>query len=407
MNLELHLAKRIIFGNDGQSASKPVIKIALFSVALGLAVMLIALMMVEGFQNEITKKVSGFGGHVILGNFTSNQSYELEPLDKSKVDLQRIKKIPYLTHVQEFATKASIIKTKDEIQGVILKGVGGDYDWSFIKNNLIAGSLPKYTDGNKSDAILISESLVKMLKLKLGDPVFFYFIEGSEQLIRRFKIVGIYNTGFEDIDNQFVMCDIAHIRKLNDWLPNQTGSYEILIDNFNYLDETAAAVYSATGSSINVRTIKDDYPQIFSWLMLIDTNVYIIIGLMLIVASINMISTLLIIILENTSEIGILKALGATNIQIRKVFFYVSVYLMIGGILLGNFLGIGLATLQYVFHFITLEQDTYYIAYAPVAFSIGKIALLNLGTMLVCVIVLLLPALVVSSIQPIKAIRFE
>ena len=407
MNLELHLAKRIVFGNDGQSASKPVIKIALFSVAVGLAVMLIALMMVEGFQNEITKKVTGFGGHIILGNFTSNQSYELEPLDKSKVNLLLVKNTPHVTHVQEFATKASIIKTKDEIQGIILKGVGTDFNWSFIKDNLVAGTLPQYAEGGKSDEILISAVLVKMLKLKLGDNVFCYFIEGNEQLIRRFKITGIYNTGFEEIDNQFVMCDIAHIRKLNDWQPDQTGSYEILIDNFNYLDETAQAVYSAAGSAMNVRTIKDDYPQIFSWLILIDTNVYIIIGLMLIVASINMISTLLIIILENTSQIGILKALGATNMQIRKVFFYVSIYLMVGGMLLGNFLGIGLATLQYVFHFIKLQQDTYYIAYAPVAFSVTKIVLLNLGTMLVCIIVLLLPALVVSRIQPIKAIRFE
>jgi lipoprotein-releasing system permease protein len=407
LNLELNLAKRIVFGNEGTSASRPVIKIALFSVALGLAVMLIALVMVEGFQNEITKKVTGFGGHIILGNFTSNQSYELEPLDKSKVDLQRIKKVPHITHVQEFATKASIIKTQDEIQGVVLKGVGADFNWSYIKNNLIAGNVPAYTDGNKSDAILMSEALVKMLKLKLNQKVFFYFIEGNQQLIRKFTIAGIYNTGFEEIDNQFVLCDIAHIRKLNNWQPNQTGSYEILIDDFKHLDTTADLVYSATGSSINVRTIKDDYPQIFSWLILIDTNVYIIIGLMLIVASINMISTLLIIILENTSEIGILKALGATNRQIRKVFFYVSVYLMIGGIALGNFLGLGLATLQYIFHFITLEQDTYYIAYAPVAFSLTKIALLNFGTMLICILVLLLPALVISKIQPIKAIRFE
>lgn len=407
MNLELLLAKRIVFGNDSQSASKPVIKIALFSVALGLAVMLIAMMTVEGFQNEITKKVTGFGGHIIIGNFTSNQSYEVEPLDKTKVDIQTLRKINHVTHVEEFATKAAIIKTKEEIQGVVLKGVGKDYDWIYLKQNLVSGALPNYSSGDKSDEILMSESLIKMLKLKLDDKVFFYFIEDGQQLIRKFTVKGIFNTGFEEIDKQFVVCDIRHISKINNWQPNQTGSFEVLIDDFNHLDATAEAVYNATGNSINTRTIKDDYPQIFSWLSLIDTNVYIIIGLMLIVACINMISTLLIIILENTSEIGILKALGATDFQIRKVFFYVSFYLMVGGILLGNFLGLGIAFLQYAFHIIKLEQDTYYIAFAPIAFSWSKIMLLNFGTMLLCVLVLLVPALLVSRIQPIKAIRFE
>lgn len=408
MNLELSIAKRIVFGTDkNKSASRPIIRIALFSVALGLAVMLVSVMIVTGFQNQITEKVTGFGAHIIIGNFSSNQSFENEPVDKTKINIQKIQKINHVKHVQEFATKACIIKTKNEIQGVVLKGVGRDYEWKYIKQGLKAGTIPDYSSAAKSDAIVISENTARQLKLKVGDNVFFYFIEEGEQLIRKFKIKGIYNTGFEDIDNLFVLCDIKQIQKLNDWEANKTGGYEVLIDDFKNLDEVALDVYQSTDFQFNTKTIRDDYPQIFSWLGLIDTNVYIIIGLMLIVACINMISTLLIIILENTSDIGVLKALGASNGNIRKVFFYVSIYLMLGGILFGNVIGLGLSFIQYQYHVIKIPQDTYYMAYAPIAFSLSKILLLNAGTMVVCVFVLLLPAMLVSRIQPIKAIRFE
>ncbi|MEO8149526.1 MAG: FtsX-like permease family protein [Bacteroidia bacterium] len=408
MNLELHLAKRIIFGSDiNKSASRPIIRIALFSVALGLAVMLISVMVVTGFQNEITKKVTGFGGHIIIGNFSSNESYEAEPIDKTKINTAKILRIPHVTHIQEYAGKAGIIKTKDEIQGVVLKGVGRDYDWRYMQQNLVEGNTLHFDDSIKSDEIFISQSIASLLKLKLHNKVFFYFIEGGNQLIRKFAIAGIYNTGFEDVDHLFVFCDMRQIQRLNNWEPYEIGGYEVLLDDFKNLDDATEQVYLATGYQFNTKNIRDNYPQIFSWLGLIDTNVYIIIGLMLIVACINMISTLLIIILENTSDIGVLKALGASDANIRKVFFYVSVYLVAGGIILGNILGIGIAAIQYYFHVIQLPRDTYYISYAPISFSLFRIMMLNIGTMLLCVIVLLIPAMIVSRIQPIKAIRFE
>ncbi len=364
-------------------------------------------MVVTGFQNEITGKVTGFGGHIVIGNFTSNQSYESEPFDASQLDLKKIESLPHVEHVQQFAVKATVIKTSDEIQGAVLKGIGKDYNWDYLKKHLTAGSILHWSDSAKSDDVIISEKIANMLHLKLKDKVYFYFIEGGNQLIRKLTIQGIYNTGFDEVDNTYIFCDIRQIQRLNNWKINEIGGYEVLIDDFKNLDKTTASVYNATGFQYNSKSIKEFYPQIFGWLGLINANVYIIIGLMLLVACINMTSTLLIIILENTSDIGILKALGARDVSIRKIFFYVSLYLVAGGIFLGNVLGLGLAMLQHYFHIVTLPEETYYIAYAPVSFSFFGIAILNLITLVVCVVVLLVPALIVSRIQPIKAIRFE
>lgn len=407
MNYELFVARKIVSSGSGAtSVSKPIVRIAVGGVALGFAVMIVAIAIVTGFKKEIREKVIGFGSHIQVSNFDENNSYETKPVQKSDSFEDKIKSIAGVRHVQEFATKAGIIKTQTAIEGVVVKGVGKDCDWSYFSSRLINGRMITIADNGKSNDVMISRITATRLQLKTGDDLITYFIQQPPRA-RRFRICGIYETGLEEFDSKYIFCDIAQIRQLNDWNKSQTGGYEIMVSDFNKLDQIGEEVYAAVPSELNSRTIKEIYPQIFDWLGLQDVNGLIIIVLMLIVSVMNMISALLIIILERVQMIGTLKSLGAYNFSVRKIFLYVSAFLIGRGLLWGNVIGIGLCLIQYFTHFVTLDQQSYYISYIPVNFSMENIFLLNAGTLCVCVVMMILPTIIITKITPLQALRFN
>lgn len=407
MNYELFIAKRIVLGTrEKGTVSRPVIKIALASIAIGIAVMIVSVMVVNGFKNEITDKAVGFGTHIRISNFDSNYSFEEEPVDKNQLFVSQLKSDPEIQNIQVFATKAGIIKTKEDIHGVVLKGIGPDFDWNFFGDKIKEGTVFSVNDIGKSDKAIISTKIANLLNFKLKDDLVVYFIQQPAR-IRKFKIAGIYETGLDEFDNIYVFCDIAQIRQLNDWKNDQVGGFEVMVKNFKNLDEVGKKVYNATGYKFKTETIKELYPQIFNWLDLLNINVIIIIILMIAVAGINMISTLLIIILENVPMIGILKSMGAKDISIRRVFLYVSGYIIIIGLFLGNIFAVLVCFLQWKFGWITLPQESYYVSLVPVSFTWGNILLLNIGTIVLCLLMLIIPSMIVTKIQPVKAIRFD
>ncbi|WP_320017655.1 FtsX-like permease family protein [Labilibaculum manganireducens] len=414
MNLELFIAKKItISKKGGGNISHPIISIAKISISLGIAVMILAVAIVTGFKSEITNKVIGFGSHIQITNYDNNSSFETKPIEKNAISVSSIEKIPGVSHIQSFATKPGILKTKADIQGIVLNGIGKDYDWSFFKNHLVEGKTIQLTDSTKSNDILISEKLSNLLQLKVGDKLSVYFIQQPPR-VRSFTVAGIYNTGMEEFDKLFLICDIQHIQKLNDWSDNQVSGYEIFIDNFDDLDlidqqikGITAASFTDDGAGLKVRSIVRKYPQIFSWLDMLDMNVWIILSLMILVAGFNMVSGLLIIILEKTNMIGILKALGTENWSIRKIFLYQSAMLIGQGLLWGNIIGISVCLLQYFFKIIPLDPTNYYVDTVPINLKITHIILLNIGSLIATVSMLLVPSYLITKITPAKAIKFD
>ena len=408
MNTELFIARKILFhSNDkGSLRSKPIVNIAVWAIALGVAVMILSVAILTGFQQQITQKVIGFGGHIQLSDFNDNNSLEAKPIDKNKLKLNELNLLAGVKHTQSFATKAGIIKTNEAIEGVVLKGVSNEYDFSFFKNNLQSGQVISFADSGKSNDILISKKIADKLKFKVGDNLLMYFIQQPPRM-RKFKVCGIYNTGLEDFDDRYVLCDIQHIQKLNDWKPEQVGGAEILLTNFNDLDKVNAIIYNHIGYDLDSKTIREVYPQLFDWLDLQNINVVVILAMMIAVGAINMITALLILILERTNMIGIMKALGSNNVSLRKIFLYQAIYLIGKGLLWGNLIGIGLCLLQLKFGFAHLDQASYYVSTVPIQLNWFYIITLNAGTLLVCSLILILPSYIVTRISPVKAIRFS
>ncbi|HPT04181.1 MAG TPA: ABC transporter permease [Bacteroidales bacterium] len=406
MNTELFIARRILSGNR-DNFSRPIVRIAILSIALGLAVMLVSVAIVTGFQTQIRDKVIGFGSHIQITAFNSNVSYESNPIPKKQPFYPGLEKVKGIRHIQVYATKAGIIKTDEQIQGVVLKGIGSDYDWSFFKNKIVEGKPIAISDTGKTDEVLISRNLANMLKLKLHDDLRMYFINQNQTRARKFVIAGIYQTGLEEFDKMYVICDIAHIQKLNNWSTGEVAGFEVLINDFDDLKTMRETVKDNIGYDLKAESIRDMYPQIFDWLALQDTNVAIILTLMVLVSGIAMISTLLILILERTNMIGILKALGMKNSGIRKIFLYNSAYIIGKGLLWGNLAGITLCWFQLHFGIIKLPQESYYVSVVPINLYYLPILLINIGTLLVCMILLIVPSHIISRIQPVKAIRWD
>ncbi|MCX6321944.1 MAG: ABC transporter permease [Bacteroidia bacterium] len=414
MNLPYFIAHRLIKGRrEGTSFSRPINVIAIIGIAMGLAVMILAVSILTGFKKEIREKVVGFGSHIQIMNFDSNISFETTPISDTQEFIPKIKQIPGIRHLQVFATKAGIIKTDEDIQGVVLKGVGSDFDWNYFSSNMIDGTVFTVTDTAIGNKVIISKKISDMLKLKTGDSFAMHFIQNPPRQ-RLFTISGIYETSLEEFDKIYVFCDIGHIKRLNGWEDDQVSGFEIFIDDFDKLDAMTMAVRDAIGYKITeeeakfkVTNIRIKYPQIFDWLNFQDINVIIIIFLMLVVAGFNMISGLLILILEKTNMIGILKALGSEDSTIRRVFLYQAAYLIGKGLLWGNLIGIGLAFLQLKTGLITLDPSSYYIKTVPVNLELAHILLLNAGTMAAIVIMLLVPSQLISRITPVKAIRYD
>jgi lipoprotein-releasing system permease protein len=407
LNYELLIARKIVSSRkDSSSISKPIVRIAVAGVAIGFAVMIVAIAIVTGFKKQIREKVIGFGSHIQISNYDENNSYETKPVSKNDTFINYLSSLNGIRHVEEFATKAGIIKTKTDIEGVVVKGVGRDYNWDYFQKRLTAGHIFIPSDTGKTNDVIISRLTADRLRLKVNDDLITYFIQQPPRA-RKFHISGIYETGLEEFDSKYIFCDIAHIRQLNDWNQDQTGGYEVTVSDFNDLDKTGELVYSSIPADLNSRTIREMYPQIFDWLGLQDVNGIVIIVLMLIVSVMNMISALLIIILERVQMIGTLKSLGASNFSVQKIFLYESVILIGKGLLLGNIIGIGLCLVQYYTHFIQLDQQSYYISFIPIFLSPQYILMLNAGTFAVCVVMMMLPTIIVTKITPLQALRFS
>lgn len=417
MNTELFISRKLFFDKTNkQFLSQRIIRIALFGIALGLAVMIVSVAVITGFKNEVRKKVIGFGSHIHVVNFDSRNSFELASISKNQPFLEDINEINGIENIQVFTTKPGMIKTEEYIQGIVFKGVTNDYNWDFFKDNLLEGRLPLLNDTSRVNEIILSEQVAKLLRLKLDDSAVLYFINENEITPRllQLKICGIYRTGLEEFDKLFVFGDIKQIQRLNDWKADEVSGFEIEVSDFNQIEEIEQQVrnkvinYSEENSSIlRTENITRLYPQIFDWLTILDMNVWVILVLMILVAGFNMISGLLVLILERSSMIGVLKALGSRNWSIRKVFLYLSVFLTGRGMLWGNIIGLAIILIQKWFEIIKLDPTTYYVDVVPVNFSLFHLVLLNIGSILVTTFMLLIPSFLVSKISPEKTIRFD
>ena len=415
MNLPLFIAKKI-YGDKGekQKVSRPAISIATAGVAIGLAVMLISISVVLGFKHTIRDKVIGFGSNIQVANFMTLQTSDSYPIQMGDSMLNILKSTSGVKHVQRYAVKQGILKTDKDFLGVLFKGVGPEYDTTFIHNNLKEGSIPKFSDATSSNKLLISRSIANKLNLKTGQKIFAYFIDGNGVRTRRFTIQGIYETNLSQYDNIICFTDLYTSVKLNGWKDDQTTGAEITVNDFNKVDEVenqfVKKVNRTTdkyGETYSSKTIRDISPQIFSWLDLLDLNVWIILGLMVAVAGVTMISGLLIIILERTVMIGILKALGARNKTIRHTFMWFAAFIIGKGMIIGNCIGLGLITLQYFTGLIKLDPQTYYVSTVPVEFNIPIFIVLNVATLLISIFVLIAPSYLISHIHPAKSMRYE
>ena len=414
MNLELFIARRIHFSKEGnRQVTPPAVRIAIVGVALGLAVMILSVAIVIGFKKEVRNNVIGFGSHIQITNFDNNSSYETTPIAVSDSLLQALREFPGIKHIEGYATKMGILKTDSDFQGVVLKGIDTDYDWSFFRNNLKEGELLTIDPKKTSTDVIISRYLSDLLGLKLGDSILTYFVQ-EDVRARKFNIVGIYETGFMDYDKLFVLADIKQIRRLNGWEKDEVSGLELLVDDYDKLDQIAEDLYfnlvekqDRHGNTYFTRSIKEMNPMIFNWLDVLDVNVVVILILIFAVAGFTMISGLLIIILERTNMIGILKALGENNVSIRKIFLYISFFLIGKGMLWGNVVGIAICLIQSHFRIIKLDPSIYYLDAVPIDLSIVSLILLNIGTLCASMLMMLGPSYLITKIDPAKSIRFE
>ena len=418
-NLYTDIANKLWSSNlQKKSIAAPVVKIAVGSIVLGIAVMILTVSIVTGFKNEIKSKAVGFSGDVVINAYTNNNSFEQEPLSMQAPFLKDLQANKEIKHIQPFATKNAIIKTVDENQGIIIKGVDNTYDWTFIKQYLLQGNIPRFVDSTTSDKILISKTMSQKLNAHVGDKLLTYFVSkkqtddsnaslGYEQRVRKFTVSGIYQTGFADVDDNIVFADLKQIQRLNYWSSNQTGGFEIELQNYNTIDSQTEIINETVGQNVEAKSIKQIYPTLFSWLSLLDSNAFIIIALMIAVAVINMISALLILILERSNTIGLLKSIGANNNLVQKIFLYQSFKMILKGLAIGNFVGITLCLLQQQFKFIKLPPESYYVSYVPVELHLNQLLFVNLVTIGSCLLMMLLPVLIISKINPVKTLRFK
>ena len=411
MNLEYFIAKRLITARDHKSSiSAPIIKIAIAAIAIGMIMMIISVATGIGLQQKIRQKVAAFNGHIIITNYDENQSQlSITPISTQQDFYPKFKNVEGINHIQAVATKSGIIRTETAFEGIIFKGVGKEYRWNNLQEYLVSGKLPNL-NSQLNEEVLISEFLAKRLNLKVGDKFNTFFMkEDSNQKpnLRVFKITGIFNSGFQEFDSTYIIGDIRHIQRINKWESDQVGAFEVFVDDFNTIQEKGQEVYEKTGSTLDTQTIIEKYYYIFEWLKLFDFNIIVILIIMIVVATINMVVALLVLILERTQMIGILKSMGANNWAVRKIFLYNAFYLISKGLFWGNLIGVGMLLIQQNFGIIKLNPENYYVNEAPVFIDFGYIFLLNIGTILICLLILLIPSYIITKISPIKAIRFD
>ena len=414
MSLSLFIARRLYRDTDGgKQVSRPAVLIAMVGIVIGLAVMIITVAVVIGFKGEVRNKVTGFGSHIQISNFDAVRSFETHPVVVSDSMMVALSAYPDVKHVQRYSTKPGMIKTDDAFQGMVLKGVGPEFDASFFRSNLVEGDIPAFSDSVATNQVVISKALSDKLKLKLGDKIYTYYIQDNVR-VRPLTIKGIYQTNFSEYDNLFLLTDLYTVNRLNNWKSEQVSGAELQVNDYDRLESITYEVAESTdnradkyGGVYFVQNIEQLNPQIFEWLGLLDLNVWVILILMVGVAGFTMISGLLIIIIERTNMTGILKALGANNFTIRKVFLWFSVFLIGKGMIWGNAIGLLFCVLQSQFHIFKLDPESYYVDSVPVSFNIGLFLLINMGTLFASVLMLLGPSYLITKINPASSMRYE
>ena len=411
LNTPLFIAKRLLKAggraeSSNISGTRPIVRIAIAGIAIGMAVMISSVAIVTGFHQEIKNKVVGFGADIRVNHYNPSETLEPAPIVVSEGLIDTLNSIRGVEHVQVFAQKAGIINANDEIEGVVVKGVGTDFDWSFFQTHLKSGSLLSLSDSGISKDAMISTYIANRLGLSVGDKIRVYFIQNEKRRVRAVNVKGIYRTGFEDFDRMYIMMDVRQIQKLNGWDANHFAGLEVSVSDFEMLDQVAQRVHMGLPPELFAETITEIHPQIFDWLELQNVNVQVIIILMLIVAGFNMISALLIMILERVNMIGILKSLGMADGKIRQVFILQALYLTGVGLFWGNFFGLGFCLLQQEFGFMPLDEESYYVSIVPVQLRLWHVLALNAGSLFFCFLMLILPSTMVARVSPIKAIRY-
>lgn len=415
MKFPLFIARRLHADNGRKlNVGKPVVGIAMLGVGVGIAVMIISISVVLGFKHSIRNKVAGFGSHIQINNCNSPHPFEPLPISADKEIMKKIDQAGHVKHKQGFILKQGILKTKNDFAGILLKGVGHDFDKTFLQAHLKSGQIPDFSDTANTRNIVISNDLAERLQLKLHDPVNAFFIDDTGVKIRKFIIQGIYQTNLAQYDHIFCFTDLYTLNRLNKWNPNEVGGIEITLDDYQYMDsnqeqyiQTINRSTDKDGNAYVSNTIKELNPQIFSWLDLLDINVWIILALMTAVACVTMTSGLLIIILERTSMIGVLKAMGATNQNIRHVFLWFALFIIGKGLIIGNLAGITIVLIQKWLKIIKLDPTVYYVSSVPVELDLVWLLVLNIATIIICTIVLLVPGYIISNIHPAKSIKYE
>ena len=417
MNLELFIARKIRSGGlTGKRLAGPVTKVATLGIILGMVVMILSLAIGFGFKKEIRQKIIGFGSHIQIMNYDYNQSYETNPISPSPELLESLRSVAGVKHIQKFATKPGMIKTENAIQGIVLKGISTDFNWTFFKDIIVDGDTLQLDNSKRSSGILISRKLAQMLHLSVGDDLRMYFLQKDKIAPRgrKFSIKGIFDSNLPEFDKLYAIVDIKQVQRLNNWNGTQISGLEIQIDDFENIEKTGAEVSSVatsfideSGIMLRTRTILDLQPQIFGWLDLLDMNVLVILVLIMIVAGFNMVSGLLILILERTNMIGILKALGIQNSSLRKVFLYLATFIVGRGLVWGNFIGVSFCMIQKYTGMIKLDPENYYLETVPIQITFWHLLILNIATILLTTLMMLGPSYLASKISPVKAIRFD
>lgn len=405
MNLSYFIAKRISFKRTG-GFTGTIHRIAVASVAIGIAVSLVSFMILGGFQDKISEKVFSFTGHYQVQKFVSGNAFEESPTSTNSDFYKDYPKNQLISHVQVYAHKPGLLKGDEEVEGVLMKGIGPDFDTLDFQNSIIKGRFIQFSDSGASNEILVSRKIADKLKLEVGEKITMYFVQEPPRF-RRFEIVGLYETFLENFDDKIIIGDIQTIRNLNGWSDDQVGGFEIFVHDNKKLDEMAEPIYNSLDFDLKLIKVTDKYIEIFDWLILLNNNVYIFLGLILFVAAFNMVSILFILIMERTQMIGILKALGSTNKQIRKIFVWNGVRIISRGLLIGNAIAIGFGLLQDKFRLVALDPESYYMTFVPISWNWPVFFILNAAVLLVTTLVLFIPAMLISNIQPIKAIRFD
>lgn len=411
MNTELFIARRLHFDeNGGQRMSRPAMRVATAGIAVGLTVMLVAVAVVVGFKREVSNQIVGFGSHIQVAAYENGYGYETVPIVPSDSLVQRLETLPHIKCVQRITTKPGIVKTDIDFEGIVLKGVDAGFDWTFFKTHIVAGNIPVVGGDVAANDALISRHTANLLHLAVGDRFTAYFV-GESVRARRFTVCGIYETAFADFDKLFVLTDMRHVQKLNGWNADCISQLELLVDDFDKIDEIERNVFFAVatqgGTPMQVRNIKKIVPRMFEWLDMLDVNAWVILALMLAVAGFNMISGLLIIILERTNTIGLLKAMGARDRSIRKIFVCQAAFLIGKGMLWGNVAGCAIVLVEQFTHAIPLDPAMYYVNYIPVSLSVEHWLLINVGTFVITLLMLIVPSHIITSIRPAQSIKFD